>query len=167
MLLRKNDSGRSIVEMLGVLAIMGVITVMGISGYSQAIGKINRNNVVEQVTKLAQETRGVFAGRTSYNQKDTDENGGYDIGTNILTKMGLKLETPYGGTYTVTSVNSTGKNPGFKIEIPNVATQDCLYFTTMSWMDTLDNKIENTTNSAYAANSCPTDGVDTISIYFR
>ena len=38
MLIRKNDAGRSIVEMLGVLAIMGVITVMGISGYSQAVG---------------------------------------------------------------------------------------------------------------------------------
>ena len=33
MFIRKNDSGRSIVEMLGVLAIMGVITVMGIAGY--------------------------------------------------------------------------------------------------------------------------------------
>ena len=47
MLIRKNDSGRSIVEMLGVLAIMGVITVMGISGYSQAVGKINRNKIIE------------------------------------------------------------------------------------------------------------------------
>lgn len=167
MLIRKNDSGRSIVEMLGVLAIMGVITVMGISGYSQAISKINRNNVVEQVTKLAQETRGVFAGRTSYNKSDADTNGGYNIGGEILKKMGLKLETPYGGVYTVTSVNSTGLNPGFKIDIPNVSTQDCLYFTTMSWMDTLDSTIENTTNTAYAGNSCPEGEVDTISIYFR
>ena len=167
MLLRKNDSGRSIVEMLGVLAIMGVITVMGISGYSQAIGKINRNSVVEQVTKLAQETRGLFAGRNSYNAKDSDTSGGYDIGTNLLSKMGLKLENPYGQKYTVTSVNYTGNNPGFEISIPGVATEDCLYFTTMSWMDTLDDKIETTTNTAYAANNCPEGETDTISIYFR
>ncbi len=165
MLLRKNDSGRSIVEMLGVLAIMGVITVMGISGYSQAIGKINRNNVVEQVTKLAQETRGVFAGRTSYNEADdkTEEN---DIGESILKKMGLKLETPYGGRYTVKSVNSTGNNPGFVVSIPNVSVEDCLYFTTMSWMDTLDPTISKVENKAYADSACA-DETDTIRVYFR
>lgn len=87
MFIRKNDSGRSIVEMLGVLAIMGVITVMGIAGYSQAIGKINRNNTVEQITRLAQEVRSLFASRTTYNSSDSltsEEN--YDIGTELLKR---------------------------------------------------------------------------------
>ena len=111
MFIRKNDSGRSIVEMLGVLAIMGVITVMGIAGYSQAIGKINRNNTVEQITRLAQEVRSLFASRTTYNSSDSltsEEN--YDIGTELLKKMGYNMSAPYGGDYTVKSFGYAGNN---------------------------------------------------------
>ena len=167
MLLRKNDSGRSIVEMLGVLAIMGVITVMGISGYSQAVGKINRNSVVEQVVKLAQETRGLFAGRGSYNEDDTKTES-YDIAGTLLTKMGLKLENPYGQKYTVDSFGSTGNNPGFVITIPGVSQDDCLYFTTMAWNDTLDEAEPHSviTNKAYS--SCDQEGSgNVVSVYFR
>ena len=35
----KNEDGRSMVEMLGVLAIIGVLSVAGISGYSMAMRK--------------------------------------------------------------------------------------------------------------------------------
>ena len=39
-LLKKNDqTGRSMVEMLGVLAIIGVLSVGGIAGYSKAMTK--------------------------------------------------------------------------------------------------------------------------------
>ena len=34
-----NESGRSMIEMLGVLAIIGVLSVGGIAGYSQAMSK--------------------------------------------------------------------------------------------------------------------------------
>ena len=34
-----NQSGRSMIEMLGVLAIVGVLSVAGIAGYSKAMAK--------------------------------------------------------------------------------------------------------------------------------
>ena len=173
MLLRKNDSGRSIVEMLGVLAIMGVITVMGIAGYSQAISKINRNKTVEQITKIAQEVRGVFAGRKSYNKDDTTADQ-QNIGADILEKMGINLETPYGGKYSVVSVNSAANNPGFHIKVPNVAAQDCLYFATMSWTDAMKPDISEVSDFAYVDNdvnntaaNCKADGSSTIDVFYR
>ena len=39
-----NQSGRSMVEMLGVLAIIGVLSVGAISGYSKAMMKYKLNN---------------------------------------------------------------------------------------------------------------------------
>lgn len=169
MLVRKNDSGRSIVEMLGVLAIMGVITVMGISGYSQAIGKINRNNAVEQVTKLAQEVRGMFSGRASYNETDSATESYTIAGDDsaIFNKMKYKLTTPYGGNYKVTSYGTAGNNPGFIIEFGNVPQDDCLYFTTMAWTDVMTNEKNGTPgSSAYSVGGCESDG-DTIQVYFR
>ena len=167
MLLRKNDSGRSIVEMLGVLAIMGVITVMGISGYSQAIGKINRNNVVEAVTKIAQETRGMFAASDDYN---TSYDGGIQ---GLFKKMKYKLDTPYGGTYDVQSNgNGAGANPGFYVMIPGVPLDDCLYFTTMKWMDTMDKDYASISSEAYTSattddQDCQDEGTTDIYVRYR
>lgn len=178
MLIRKNDSGRSIVEMLGVLAIMGVITVMGISGYSQAIGRINRNKVVEEITKIAQEVRGLFAGRDSYDPNTGTETGtgtaGYDIADNLLKKMKFKLDTPYGGKYIVKSFGSAGNNPGFYVTVENVPMEDCLHFTTMAWTDVLNADHQTPGNSAYvgagpdtSTTVCPLDTASSITVYFR
>ena len=37
-----NESGRSMIEMLGVLAIIGVLSVGGIAGYSRAMMKYRK-----------------------------------------------------------------------------------------------------------------------------
>ena len=43
------ESGRSMVEMLGVLAIVGVLSVTGISGFSTAMSKHKANEAAQQV----------------------------------------------------------------------------------------------------------------------
>ncbi len=45
----KNQSGRSMVEMLGVLAIIGVLSVGGISGYRTAMSKNQANRFINQL----------------------------------------------------------------------------------------------------------------------
>ena len=42
----KNESGRSMVEMLGVLAIIGVLSVVGIAGYTTALNKHKANQIL-------------------------------------------------------------------------------------------------------------------------
>ena len=46
------QSGRSMVEMLGVLAIIGVLSVGAIAGYSKAMMKYRLNKQAEQLTQL-------------------------------------------------------------------------------------------------------------------
>ena len=48
-----NESGRSMVEMLGVLAIIGVLSVGGIAGYTQAMKKYRANNLVDCISKVS------------------------------------------------------------------------------------------------------------------
>ena len=48
----KNESGRSMVEMLGVLAIIGVLSIVGLTGYRQAMNKIKANEVVQLANTL-------------------------------------------------------------------------------------------------------------------
>lgn len=47
-----NQNGRSMVEMLGVLAIIGVLSVGGIAGYSKAMHKYKVNKFSDQMTHI-------------------------------------------------------------------------------------------------------------------
>lgn len=49
---KKSQIGRSMIEMLGVLAIIGVLSVGGIAGYSKAMEKFKVNKLVEEYTNL-------------------------------------------------------------------------------------------------------------------
>ena len=49
-LYKSEQSGRSMVEMLGVLAIIGVLSVGGIAGYSKAMAKFKTSKALDQVS---------------------------------------------------------------------------------------------------------------------
>ena len=65
-----NESGRSMVEMLGVLAIIGVLSVGGIAGYTMAMNKHRANEIVDVGSKL------IIAAETSSNGYATVSNIG-------------------------------------------------------------------------------------------
>jgi len=48
-----NESGRSMVEMLGVLAIIGVLSVGGIAGYTRAMRNWRANEIIDAANKVA------------------------------------------------------------------------------------------------------------------
>ena len=60
------QSGRSMIEMLGVLAIIGVLSVGGIAGYSKAMQKYRINKAIEQITLIAGNVRAFFAPQGNY-----------------------------------------------------------------------------------------------------
>ena len=51
--MKKLESGRSMVEMLGVLAIIGVLSVGGIAGYSLSMRRHRANGVADTIAKYA------------------------------------------------------------------------------------------------------------------
>lgn len=52
-MLKTNETGRSMVEMLGVLAIIGVLSVAGIAGYTMAMRRHRANEIVQVASVLA------------------------------------------------------------------------------------------------------------------
>jgi len=62
----EKENGRSMIEMLGVLAIIGVLSVGGIAGYSKAMQKYRINKTIEQITLIAGNVRSFFAPQRSY-----------------------------------------------------------------------------------------------------
>ena len=56
-LVKNNQNGRSMVEMLGVLAIIGVLSVGAIAGYSKAMTKYKTNKIIGEITNIVQNYR--------------------------------------------------------------------------------------------------------------
>lgn len=54
-MLKLNEKGRSMIEMLGVLAIMGVLSVGGIFGYTLAMSHHKANEIMKIVSIATQE----------------------------------------------------------------------------------------------------------------
>ena len=63
---KSHQSGRSMIEMLGVLAIIGVLSIGGIAGYSKAMEKHNINKLKDQLSTIVANLTMVLAnGRDS------------------------------------------------------------------------------------------------------
>ena len=50
---RLSETGRSMMEMLGTLAIMGVLSIAGIAGYRYAMDKSRANETIDELNKRA------------------------------------------------------------------------------------------------------------------
>ncbi len=82
---KRIESGRSMVEMLGTLAIIGVLSIGGIMGYSYAVDKYHANQIMNDVNLrgidlIAQASRN---GDFSLAEWPTKTSADYDIGLEI------------------------------------------------------------------------------------
>ena len=50
-----NEIGRSMTEMLGVLAVIGVLSIGGIQGYTYAMNKYRTNNILNELNMSSNE----------------------------------------------------------------------------------------------------------------
>jgi len=89
--LNKEESGRSMVEMLGVLAVIGVLSITGISGYTTAMNKHKANQILDAASKraVAVSTQ-IQRGSTSPTLGEFDDNevGGATFGTSVKNTAG-------------------------------------------------------------------------------
>ena len=58
--MKKNEKGRSMIEMLGVLAIIGVLSIAGLAGYQKAMAKHKANRTVNQMAQIVNNMRTAF-----------------------------------------------------------------------------------------------------------
>ena len=63
-------SGRSMVEILGVLAVIGVLSVGGIAAYSKAMEKINTDQLIVDISTTARKIKNLYADQKSYEDSD-------------------------------------------------------------------------------------------------
>ena len=90
----KAESDRSMIEMLGVLAIVGILSAGGIAGYSMAMQHHKTNTLIERIQLIVTRTKTIY------------KNGNYNgvSNQNLIDsgKLSAKdLENPFGGNLNV------------------------------------------------------------------
>ena len=126
-----HESGRSMIEMLGVLAIIGVLSVGGIAGYSQAMSKFKVSKTTDQVQTMVTNIRTLFTGQRTYNGL-TGANA-YTMG--ILTDEtwdGTAASNAYGGTILFGTPNN---KKYFSITYNGLSQDACTRLVMADWGD--------------------------------
>ncbi|MBR2137160.1 MAG: hypothetical protein IJ852_04275 [Alphaproteobacteria bacterium] len=162
-----NQNGRSMIEMLGVLAIIGVLSVGGIAGYSKAMSKYRTNKTIEQITQISTGIRTLYSGQRSYD----------GVSGTVLRKAKILPESafdgsgssssvavnPFGGNITVAvrGKYSSSDKKAFYIQITNVPDDACVELLSQEWGDAtslISYGIGNNATSFGSANSCSDSG---------
>ena len=179
-----NQSGRSMIEMLGVLAIIGVLSVGGISGYSKAMAKYKTNKTLDQLSMLILNIRTLYANQTSYAGLSNGTAIGFELVTQEMASGSTvgevaaddaKLYSPFGGEVVIAAGNPDTTT--FTVEYQGLDRQSCVAIATSDWGGSAssglvsikvgaetyqwsDNSLPVTV--AAASDACVTDGGTTI-----
>lgn len=137
---RSHQGGRSMIEMLGVLAIIGALSVGGIAGYSKALHQNKINTSIEQIN--------VISGKLSTIGASGGDYSGMTNRTAIKLKAVLPemnpsgdiLRNPFGGDITISassllknSDNSNADNQAYTITYSGLDGPACLAIAAHDW----------------------------------
>lgn len=151
----RQESGRSMIEMLGVLAIMGVITVGAITMISAAMRSQKRTTVNDEVAQIVTGVRQLL--------------GEYDDFSNInnatiFGAIGMSSKTPYGGNYEL-AVNPANPRQ-FILSINGLSKSDCEFFVTKAWSDSVDYQMSGGKRGGAMGNCTDENGKNTVRVIY-
>ena len=134
-LFKTEQSGRSMVEMLGVLAIIGVLSVGGIAGYSKAMAKYKTTQTLDQLTMLVANIRTAYASATSYAGLDTESARNWGLAsTDMYSTTAGELVNPFMGQVDVGAAEAnTIANMGFVVRYDGIPRDACVAVATAGW----------------------------------
>ena len=129
----KAEAGRSMVEMLGVLAIVGVLSIGGISGYSKAMSKYKINKTLDQVSLLVTNIRTTYGNQNSYMGLDSAALISYELVDREMSRgASASLKNPYNGEVNVTA-STDGSS--FTVTYAKLPKEACANIASANWGD--------------------------------
>ena len=132
----ENETGRSMIEMLGVLAIIGVLSVGGIAGYSKAMTKFKTNQVADNVSMMVANIKTLYAQQKSYNGLNTENAISLGVVPDELKKSASELTNSFNGSVVINASNSTNGEAlprAFDIIFNGLPKEACITLATNDW----------------------------------
>ena len=142
--------GRSMIEMLGVLAIIGVLSVAGIAGYSKAMTKWKINKAIDEVNTIVSNTKIIFAnsktittpsGNNYFDPEVEEEDFEFmrnfimpkETDTGVKNKYGGNMfQSPFGG-----EIYADPTDDGIIIYLSDLPREACIALGSYDWKDSI------------------------------
>ena len=155
--LASEQHGRSMVEMLGVLAIIGVLSVAGIAGYSKAMASFKRTKLIDQLSLLVTNIRATYANQPDYAGVTNSviiNMGLIEEDMKVITSSGTvspnKIKNVYGGDITI--ISYSGTRTSFFMIITNIPQNACATLMVTDWGYNANNYLTRYLVNNYASN---------------
>ena len=132
--MKNNQSGRSMVEMLGVLAIIGVLSAGGLAGYSKAMFKHKLNSTMDQLTMLVTNIRTMYGTQESYENLSVSQAASLGIIAQSSLSGSVMVNPFKGNVYLKPSpAKADVANSGFVIAYDGLPKEACIALATADW----------------------------------
>ena len=144
----RKQTGRSMIEMLGVLAIIGVLSVGGIAGYSKAMNKFKTNKIADNVSMWVANIKTLYAQQNTYDGLNVqsaysmgvvpDELVQKTYGTSEADKntvKSVKLMNAFNGDVDIHVSGSTEADDkkAFVLAFSGISREACITLATNDW----------------------------------
>lgn len=150
------ESGRSMIEMIGVLAIMGVITSAAILLISSAMNMQKLQETKEEVIGMVLNIRSKFSEFDDFSNINNSSMQG-------LTGMNSN-KNPYGGTYKISVDPSNARQ--FIISIDGLSKSECESLSVEAWSGSVGYEMSNRTESGAVGDCDNANGENVVQITY-
>lgn len=150
----KQESGRSMIEMIGVLAIMAIITAGAFALIATAFQTQKRSRVTDDVANIVTGVRSLLGEYDDFSNIDN---------STIFGAIGISNKNPYGGTYELT-VNPSNTRQ-FIVSINGLNKAECDGLLTKAWTDSVGYN-ESGHKESGADGNCVEGKKNTVSIIY-
>ena len=149
------ESGRSMIEMLGVLALMGVITVGAIGMIATAMRTQKLTSVNDQVVQMVTMVRNIHGEYDDFSNMN---------GTTIFGAIGMSNQNPYGGKYELAVDPSNPRQ--FIVTINGLGQSECESLVAKAWSDSVGYKLSDGKQGGATGDCKGTNGTNSVQIVF-
>jgi len=142
---KNSEYGRSMVEMVGVLAVMGLITAGAFVLINTSLKAQKISRADDDVANIAANIRLLGGETADYSGLPAPE-GNKSEGTQLLKNLSLVSNTPFGSSTTYSVTRNSADSHGFVVLLMGLSAQDCLALSRRTWNGAV-NQSCNTGNS--------------------
>ncbi len=149
------ESGRSMIEMLGVLAIMGVITVGAVGMISSGMRTQKLTAVNDEVVQMVTMVRNIHAEYDDFSNMN---------GSTIFAAIGMSKNNPYGGTYELSVDPSNPRQ--FIVTIDGLGKSECESLVAKAWSDSVGYQMSGGKNGGATGACTNANGKNAVQITY-
>lgn len=126
----RQESGRSMVEIIGVISIMALITAGAFVLIRNSMAAQRRSRIMDDVSKIVTGIRSLYAEYDALESLDSDS---------ALAAMSVDANGPDGVTYSVSVDNHNNAYDRFVVTVSGLSNKDCTVFKIQTWTDAVEN----------------------------